>query len=109
MSNTMWLVCTHHPNQVDAFLLADRSPRRDMSGRMSPYSSALHAPDAESIAANNARRAFEKFLRVHAHCGTGFDHFSIAYEKPKDHDVPLEKPLANAVHLTLVQGSAGAT
>lgn len=95
-ANTLYLVCAHHPNQVDAFRLADRAPKRDFSGGMDAYSGAIHLGD----------RALNKWFVAHAHCGGSFDHFSLAFERPKDHDIPIDKPLANAVHLQLVTSGA---
>lgn len=81
--NTMYLVCVHHPDKADAFVLASRA-------QLHEYCSAhLYAP------------ALHKWFAAHKHCGGGFDHFTIAYDQVKDHDLPKPAPLANGVHLAL--------
>jgi hypothetical protein len=78
MSNTMYLVCVHHPEQV----LSLRLGVREMDG----YN---HSPRSSVI---------EAFFNAHKLCGGGLDHFTIAYEQTKDHDLPIPAPVANAVH-----------
>lgn len=82
--NRMFLVCTHHPTQRDSYLIAGRNRRG--------YDNLIEDEDGY----------FSKWLIKHAACGGGFDHFSLAFERPKDHDIPIDKPLANAVHLQLI-------
>jgi len=84
--NTMYLVCVHHPDKADSVLLADRC---DSDGKKHAYTSMV------------GERRLAKFFEKHAHCGGGFDHFTIAYTEQKDHDVPKPELLANGVHLVL--------
>lgn len=79
--NTMWLVCTHHPDRTQALCLGRRSTRG--------YESR----------AND--KALHNFYRMHESCGGGFDHFTIAFDREKDHDLPKPAPLADAVHAVL--------
>lgn len=79
--NTMWLVCIHHPDRTQSLQLG----RRVMRG----YSRAPHAHD------------IERFFREHEGCGGGYDHFTIAFDLGKDHDLPKPAPLADAVHAVL--------
>lgn len=79
--NTMWLVCAFHPDRTQALQLGRRV--------FGAYARAPHAKDVEA------------FFREHAGCGSTLDHFTIAYDRPKDHDVPKPAPLADAVHVTL--------
>jgi hypothetical protein len=81
MSNTMWLVCVHHPDRTAAIQLG----RRVMHG----YNRAPHAAK------------LEEFFERHKLCGGGFDHFTIAYDQAKDGDLPKPAPLADAVHAVL--------
>ena len=79
--NTMWLVCVHHPERTQALFLG----RRMIRG----YSRTC------------SQKELEDFYRDHETCGGGFDHFTIAYDRDKDHDLPKPAPLADAVHATL--------
>jgi galactokinase/mevalonate kinase-like predicted kinase len=65
--NRMFLVCTHHPQMVDAIAI----------GRRNSF-------DGYRTAANAA--ALEKWLDTHKDCGGTQDHYTIAYENTKDHD-----------------------
>ncbi len=90
MSNTMYLVCVHHPEPVLSLRLASRTLVRDRSGDMEPYT--VYKRTQENM---------ERFFEAHKLCGGGFDHFTIAYEQTKDYDLPTPAPLADAVHLSL--------
>lgn len=79
--NTMWLVCVHHPDRTQALQLGRRV--------FGAYDKVPH------------KQAIEAFLHEHATCGGGFDHFTIAFDQPKDHDLPKPAPLADAVHAVL--------
>jgi hypothetical protein len=79
--NTMYLVCVHHPEAMHALRLG----RRNLDGY--------------NIAPTSAK--IEKFFAEHKLCGGGFDHFTIAFELAKDHDLPLPKPVADGVHMAL--------
>jgi hypothetical protein len=82
MSNTMYLVCVHHPEQIHALRLANRGID-------------FYKP------ARRIDQSLERFLEDHKMCGGGFDHFTIAYAQTKDHDLPNPEPLADGVHLAL--------
>ena len=88
--NTMYLVCVHHPDKADAFRLS----QRERLGYGIAAGRELRPPDRYV-------RSLEKFLETHKHCGGGFDHFTIAYDQAKDHDLPQPAPIADAVHLAL--------
>lgn len=90
MSNTMYLVCTHHPEPIHACVLADRD----------------HNTDGYEPSTTNAK--LQKFLTEHKLCGGGFDHFTLAFARPKDGDLPKPKPLADVVHLTLTDAKGNA-
>ena len=87
MSNTMWLVCVHHPDKADAFRLSCR----ERQGYGIAAGRELRPPDRYA-------RSLEKFFETHKTCGGGFDHFTIAYDLTKDHDLPTPNPCADAVH-----------
>lgn len=80
--NTMYLVCVHHPSPMEALCLGRRVGLKGYD----------HAPASAKV---------EKFFEKHKHCGGGCDHFTIAFEQPKDHDLPKPAPLADGVHLAL--------
>lgn len=89
----MYLVCTHHPDKAHAFILASREGR-------------AFEPDVSwnKLAPRPAERygkALEKFLKAHAECGHSLDHFTIAFDQPKDHDLPKVEPVADRVHAAL--------
>lgn len=79
--NVMWLVCAHHPDRTEAIQLGRRT--------IDAFNRAPHA----------AR--LEEFFERHKYCGGGHDHFTIAYDRPKDWDLPKPAPLADAVHAVL--------
>lgn len=80
--NLMYLVCTHHPDRMDALVIGSRG--QSANGRGLPYTSML-----------TQNSALQKFLDKHARCGGGFDHYTIAFDAGKDQDLP--KPVASAV------------
>jgi hypothetical protein len=90
MSNTIYLVCVHHPDKSDAFVLAERA---DLTGY-------VHGKLLPRYLQSQADR-LAKFFKRHAHCGRGCDHFTIAFDKQKDWDLPKPAPVAEAVHLNL--------
>lgn len=79
--NTLWLVCNFHPDRTQALQLGRRV--------FGPFGRAPHAKDIEA------------FYREHAGCGATLDHFTLAYDQAKDHDVPKPAPLSDAVHAVL--------
>lgn len=89
MSNTMFLVCTHHPDRVHSLRLALRNAIADGYHRV-PLSARI-----------------ESFLETHKHCGGGCDHFTLAFELPKDHDLPKIEPVANGVYVALTDAATG--
>lgn len=90
--NTLYIVCIHHPDQVHACRLASRTLVRDMSGDMQPYT-----------CPRRVDQHLEKFFEDHKLCGGGFDHFALAFERPKDHDLPTPAPLTEAVNEALIE------
>lgn len=84
MSNTMYLVCVHHPEQIHALRLGMRDDRLTDGYKRVPLAARIEA-----------------WLAEHRICGGGHDHFTIAYAQAKDHDLPNPEPLADSVHLTL--------
>lgn len=91
MSNDMYLVCTHHPDRVHSFRLAHRRYP------LSCYITAVSARKLDS--------SLNDWLEEHAKCGASRDHFTIAFDEPKDHDLPKIQPVANGVHLALVSST----
>jgi hypothetical protein len=95
MSNTIYLVCVHHPDKADAFVLAERADLMgythflDQGGKMLPR---FMQSQADRLA---------KFFKRHKHCGRGCDHFTIAFDQAKDWDIPKPETLAEAVHAHL--------
>lgn len=87
MSNTMYLVCTHHPDRVHSFRLASR-------GTATQY-----------LSHKRVEQKLEDWFSAHRLCGGGLDHFTIAFDLPKDHDLPKIEPVANGVHLALAKGA----
>lgn len=87
MSNVMYLVCTHHPERVHSFRLAIRGTKTQY------VSSGIRRQLADKL---------EEWLEEHRDCGGGFDHFTLAFDQPKDHDAsaPPDK-IANGVHAAL--------
>lgn len=81
MSNTMWLVCAHHPDRTEAIQLG----RRVSDGF-------ARAPHAAKL---------DEFFEQHKLCGGGHDHFTVAFDRPKDWDLPTPAPVADAVHAAL--------
>lgn len=79
--NTLYLVCSQHPQTIHALRLGERHD--------------------DTYAPTSSQAKLERFFEEHKLCGGGFDHFTIAYAKPKDHDLPVAKPLADVVHLSL--------
>lgn len=77
--NTMYLVCTHHPDRVHSFRLAAR-------GTCTRY-----------ITGSKVGQKLDEWLEEHATCGGGQDHFTIAFDLPKDHDLPKIEPVADNV------------
>lgn len=83
MSNTMYLVCVHHPDRVYSFRLGSR-------GTCTRY-----------ITGARIGQKLDDWLELHATCGGGQDHFTLAFDLTKDHDLPNPEPLADGVHLAL--------
>lgn len=81
----MYLVCTHHPERVHSFRLA------------------IRGTGGFRYITNDRRliSSLEGWLEEHAHCGGGLDHFTIAFDLTKDHDVPKIQPVADRVHAAL--------
>jgi hypothetical protein len=80
MSNTMYLVCVHHPDRVHSFRLGSR-------GTCTRY-----------VTGARIGQKLDDWLELHATCGGGQDHFTLAFDLTKDHDLPIPAPVANAVH-----------
>lgn len=87
--NTMYLVCVHHPDKAQAFALAERSDKA------SGYVNCIEIDRTYEL------QSLEAFFKTHVHCGGGFDHFTIAFELAKDHDLPKPAPVADGVHMAL--------
>lgn len=81
VGNTMWLVCVHHPDRTQALCLGRRSTRG--------YNTRVD------------EKTLHNFYREHEGCGGGYDHFTVAFDFDKDHDLPKPAVLADAVHAVL--------
>lgn len=88
MRNALWLCCIHHPDRTQAIQLG----RRVADGYH-------RAPTAAKL---------EEFFEKHELCGGGFDHFTIAYDLTKDHDLPTPNRVADVVHLKLQEAKRDA-
>lgn len=82
-ANRIFLVCTHHPEEQHALVLGSR------------LANGYHrAPRPVQI---------EEWFDLHKHCGGNADHFTIAFQKPKNWDIsPPAPPIAAHVRLALV-------
>ncbi len=87
--NTMFLVCTHHPTAADSFHLGAR------------VKGSGYKPRDVGL-----ERGLRKWLDTHSTCGGGYDHFTIAFELPKDGDLLKVDPIANGVHVALTEVGA---
>jgi len=84
--NRLFLVCLHHPEVQHALILGKRLG----TGYFRP-------PQTREIL---------EWMEQHATCGGDLDHFAIAYEKPKNWDLAVKKPVSGAVHLALVPNNS---
>lgn len=89
-SNRMYLVCTHHPDQRDALLLAERSSSD------SRYFVSSCRCLGKCECSKNELRSQQKWFETHADCGGTHDHFTVAFEMPKDHDIHVEAAVNGA-------------
>lgn len=92
--NTIYIVCLHHPHPSQAFRVASREG-------IEPFTPDIAWNKLAAQPANRYGKGLEKFFETHKLCGGGFDHFALAFELPKDHDLPKAEPLAEGVHAGL--------
>lgn len=87
MSNQrIWLVCSHHPHREQGIALGKRL--------------------VDGFYRCPTDRELEAWFDEHKHCGGGHDHFTVAYDHPKDYDVSSPAPpIAAHVRLALVSAS----
>lgn len=92
--NRIYLTCRHHPTQAESFLLASREA-------MQPFEANILVNKLAPQPERHFATLLQKFLKTHATCGGGFDHFTVSYAQAKDGDLPKSDPVADAVHATL--------
>lgn len=76
--NRMFLACRHCATKAESFLLGDRT--------------------VDGYRTSVDRKALQKWLDTHKHCGNEHDHFTIAFDLPKNHDMTsVEAGVAKAL------------
>lgn len=88
-ANRLYLVCDHHATPEEALLLGER------------------AGNDAGFDAPNLRKA-DKWFAKHANCGQTKDHFSLAYNRPQNWDVPVpaQDTAAGAVKVAMALNGA---
>jgi hypothetical protein len=90
-ANRIFLVCQHCPQPESALLLADRADG-----------------EAQYMGANLKR--CDDWYGKHQRCGSGVDHFRLAYQRTQDWDVSPPAPAtAVGVRIALANSTNGST
>lgn len=78
MSNRLYLVCSHCPDRAQSFALGERG--------------------VDGYRSQSETKGLQKWFDAHRHCGNNHDHFTVAYDFPKNHDM---KSVEAGVHKAL--------